>query len=123
LIDDRVDNGRSSVILRRSELLALARRSHIIMPVPRPATGTTRALQTGVPATSDGSKATSDVPPVVPPQTPDTSSGPHLIVDKTGYVLRLSSFIDTNDEDKVDVDTGCPGWGGMRMVWTPPTSS
>jgi hypothetical protein len=39
---------------------------------------------------------------------------PPPIVDKTGYLLRRSSFIDTNDEDKVDVDTGCPGWGGMR---------
>lgn len=38
---------------------------------------------------------------------------PRLVVGYDGYVLRRSSFLDTNDQDKVDVDTGCPGWGGM----------
>lgn len=35
-------------------------------------------------------------------------------IDKMGYVLRRSSSIATNDQDKVDLDTGCPGWGGMH---------
>jgi hypothetical protein len=35
-------------------------------------------------------------------------------IEKKGYVLRRSSSIATNDQDKVDLDTGCPGWGGMH---------
>lgn len=49
-----------------------------------------------------------------PPPQPGTAEEPRPIVDKTGYLLRRSSFVDTNDQDKVDVDTGCPGWGGMH---------
>lgn len=35
-------------------------------------------------------------------------------IEKNGYVLKPSSFIDTNEQDKVDLDTGCPGWGAMH---------
>lgn len=36
------------------------------------------------------------------------------------YVLRVSRMVDTNDEDKIDLDTGCPGWGDMRPRIGPP---
>lgn len=47
------------------------------------------------------------------PASDAVAAEPQLVVSYDGYLLRRSSFIDTNDEDKVDVDTGCPGWGGM----------
>jgi hypothetical protein len=40
-------------------------------------------------------------------------------IDKKGYVLRRSSSIATNNQDKVDLDTGCPGWGGMHPRFGP----
>lgn len=45
---------------------------------------------------------------------------PELVVEQRGYELRPSSFVDTNDEDKVDLDTGCPGWGDMAISLGPP---
>jgi hypothetical protein len=47
-------------------------------------------------------------------------STPVPLIQKTGYVLRPSSFVDTNDQDKVDFDTGCPGWGEMYPHIGPP---
>jgi hypothetical protein len=51
--------------------------------------------------------------PTSPPGTAPTSAIKPFI-EKSGYVLRRSSSIWTNDEDKVDLDTGCPGWGDMH---------
>jgi hypothetical protein len=35
-------------------------------------------------------------------------------MSKQEYALRPSSSITTNDQDKMDADTGCPGWGNMN---------
>jgi hypothetical protein len=35
------------------------------------------------------------------------------LIERTGYLLSPSSSPITNDQDKVDLDTGCPGWGDM----------
>jgi hypothetical protein len=46
-----------------------------------------------------------------------TSAGgaePAPTIVERGYVLRVSTFVDTNDEDKIDLDTACPGWGSMH---------
>jgi hypothetical protein len=51
-------------------------------------------------------------PPASAGQAPATGIEPFL--EKDGYVLRRSSSIATNDQDKIDLDTGCPGWGGMH---------
>jgi hypothetical protein len=47
---------------------------------------------------------------------PGVASAPAIkpFIAKTGYVLRRSESPLTNDEDKVDLDTGCPGWGDMH---------
>lgn len=45
---------------------------------------------------------------------PSTAGYPAPSVQKAGYVLRPSSDPFTNDQDKVDLDTGCPGWGDMH---------
>jgi hypothetical protein len=45
----------------------------------------------------------------------EPASAPTPILDKKSYPLRRSSSIDTNDQDKVDLDTACPGWGGMSI--------
>lgn len=34
-------------------------------------------------------------------------------IQKRGYVLQPSSDPFTNTQDKIDLDTGCPGWGDM----------
>ncbi len=44
---------------------------------------------------------------------PSGGGTPVPFIQKTGYVLRPSSSPFTNDEDKVDLDTGCPGWGDI----------
>jgi nucleoside phosphorylase len=48
----------------------------------------------------------------------DPSGDP--VVEQRGFRMRPSSFVDTNDEDKVDLDTGCPGWGSMGIKVGPP---
>ena len=43
---------------------------------------------------------------------PDSSVGePEPTMTKKGYRLKPSSDVRTNDIDKIDLDTGCPGWG------------
>ncbi len=48
------------------------------------------------------------------PASPPGSASIKPFIAKKGYVLRRSSSIATNDQDKIDLDTGCPGWGGMH---------
>ncbi|MGH3942874.1 MAG: hypothetical protein ACRDTG_30480 [Pseudonocardiaceae bacterium] len=55
--------------------------------------------------------SSSDYPPS---PTAAREDAPQPFITKQGYVLRPSSSIATNDQDKVDMDTGCPGWGDMR---------
>ncbi|ROP41955.1 hypothetical protein EDD40_7441 [Saccharothrix texasensis] len=46
------------------------------------------------------------------PSRPDTSIGePQPTMAKKEYRLKPSSDVRTNDIDKIDLDTGCPGWG------------
>jgi hypothetical protein len=54
-----------------------------------------------------------------PPASPSTSSEPSPVVETRNYTLTISSFVDTNDQDKIDLDTGCPGWGSMRPRFGP----
>lgn len=49
-----------------------------------------------------------------PAPTVSGQGAPAPFITQQGYGLRPSSSIATNDQDKVDVDTGCPGWGNMR---------
>ncbi len=46
----------------------------------------------------------------------NTGRGPAATLDlaRENYALTRSSFIDTNDQDKVDLDTACPGWGNQH---------
>jgi hypothetical protein len=46
--------------------------------------------------------------------SPSTGSDPSPVLETKNYKLTVSSFVDTNDQDKIDLDTGCPGWGSMR---------
>jgi multisubunit Na+/H+ antiporter MnhC subunit len=39
---------------------------------------------------------------------------PAPVMTRRGYQLTPSAFIDTNDQDKIDFDSGCPGWGDMH---------
>jgi hypothetical protein len=66
-------------------------------------------------STAMESNAPTPTPTPTPTSTPTGTGGgtPSLLMDKANYVLRPSSFVDTNDQDKVDLDTGCPGWGDM----------
>jgi hypothetical protein len=48
-----------------------------------------------------------------PTSTP--SAGPPIALDKHGYVLKVSTFVNDNDRDKIDLDTGCPGWGSTAV--------
>jgi len=48
-------------------------------------------------------------------QSQRSPDAPAPILDKKGHGLQRSSSIDTNDQDKVDLDTACPGWGGMSI--------
>ncbi|MBO0821012.1 MAG: hypothetical protein J2P26_09210, partial [Nocardiopsaceae bacterium] len=57
--------------------------------------------------------APSDTPAPASP-VPASPAAATPAIQKTGYVLRPSSFFDTNTQDKVDLDTGCPGWGDMH---------
>jgi hypothetical protein len=53
-------------------------------------------------------------PQTAAPQSPPSTTEPQQrepIVAKTNYQLIPSSNPLTNDADKVDLDTGCPGWG------------
>jgi hypothetical protein len=61
-------------------------------------------------ASSAASTATETNAPV---PTGAADGTPPPLMDKENYVLRPSSSVDTNDKDKVDLDTGCPGWGEM----------
>jgi hypothetical protein len=45
---------------------------------------------------------------------PSVAGPPAPAIEKAGYVLRPSFEPLTNDQDKVDLDTGCPGWGDMH---------
>lgn len=50
------------------------------------------------------------------PPSASTPTGPvpgRPLIERTGYLLSPSSVPITNDQDKVDLDTGCPGWGDM----------
>jgi hypothetical protein len=65
---------------------------------------------------ASGSEASSApwVPQTAAPRSAPTTSEPQQpepIVAKTDYQLIPSSNPLTNDADKVDLDTGCPGWG------------
>jgi hypothetical protein len=53
-------------------------------------------------------------PVTTPENTGRGQAGANLDLSKDSYVLRRSSFIDTNDQDKVDLDTACPGWGNQH---------
>lgn len=41
-------------------------------------------------------------------------SEPKPFIEQSGYTLEPSSSLLTNDRDKIDIDTGCPGWGDMH---------
>ena len=45
------------------------------------------------------------------PSSRPESSPPDKVIEKTSYSMVASSVPLTNDRDKVDLDTGCPGWG------------
>lgn len=61
---------------------------------------------TGTYAAPDGGTITEYIPA-------SSNSAPVPSIQKIGYVLRPSSSVLTNTQDKVDLDTGCPGWGDM----------
>ncbi|MFE2752268.1 hypothetical protein ACFXGA_09725 [Actinosynnema sp. NPDC059335] len=73
----------------------------------------------GSPSPTSGSPSPGSAFPPRPTTTartsepvPDTSLGEsEPIMTKTGYRLTPSSDPRTNDQDKIDLDTGCPGWG------------
>ncbi|MFC6087790.1 hypothetical protein [Saccharothrix lopnurensis] len=49
---------------------------------------------------------------------PDMSGGePEPLLRKKGYRLTPSSDVRTNDTDKIDLDTGCPGWERPPSRW------
>jgi hypothetical protein len=57
------------------------------------------------------------------PPSASTPTGPapgRPLIERTGYLLSPSSVPTTNDQDKVDLDTGCPGWGDMKPRIGPP---
>jgi hypothetical protein len=74
--------------------------------------------QSGPVLASDPATATATDTAVPPsPSATVTQTGgaePTPTIVKSGYILRVSTFVDTNDEDKVDLDTACPGWGSMH---------
>ncbi len=43
--------------------------------------------------------------------TAEPVTEPEPFIRKSGYRLKPSSFINSNDRDKIDLDTGCPGRG------------
>ncbi|MGM1063030.1 hypothetical protein [Saccharothrix sp. Mg75] len=55
-------------------------------------------------------------PAVAPGATPSGATPPDPVLTKDGYRLTPSSSPLTNHADKIDLDTGCPGWGptGLR---------
>ncbi|OLF07584.1 hypothetical protein BLA60_27085 [Actinophytocola xinjiangensis] len=52
--------------------------------------------------------------------TRELDEEPRPAIATDTYVLRVSRMVDTNDEDKIDLDTGCPGWGDMWPRVGPP---
>lgn len=63
-----------------------------------------------------GGSAAPTYAPAAPSETPAPSTPTETApaIQKTGYVLRPSSSVLTDNQDKVDLDTGCPGWGDMH---------
>lgn len=78
----------------------------VIMVIVAAAYANQPARATGNADPPDGGTVTEYLP-TAPSGTPVPS------MQKSGYVLRPSSSVLTNDQDKVDLDTGCPGWGDM----------
>lgn len=86
----------------------------VVAALVSPAEATRDASESTMPATeptSDHSQSPpqegSEVEPTSPMETqPDQSA--------KGYVLRDSDFINTNDQDKIDLDTAYPGWGNQH---------
>jgi hypothetical protein len=82
----------------------------VVAAVVNPAEATRGTSEPTMPATgptSDHSQSAPQEEPTSPTKTqPDQSAN--------GYVLRDSDFIDTNDQDKIDLDTACPGWGNQH---------
>lgn len=73
-----------------------------------------------VAATAVAASASRRGAPAAPPQTGagDGTDG-EPVMSSSGYKLRPSSETRTNDQDKVDLDTGCPGWGSMDILIGP----
>lgn len=68
------------------------------------------------PATS--SPPLGPTPVVIAPEAAASSASPvpSVLFDQEGYQLSVSSSIHTNDQDKIDLDTACPGWGDMGWL-------
>jgi hypothetical protein len=73
--------------------------------------GTSEPTISATEPTSDHSQSAPQEEPEVEPTSP-TKTRPDQSAN--GYVLRDSDFIDTNDQDKIDLDTACPGWGNQH---------